>query len=870
MVRHRTAIEQLVRAAGPDAGLPAAARYSKVIDGLLCALFRALETSMMAEGSWVPVGLAAVGSYGREELAFFSDLDVRLISTAKVDKVRPVAEALLYPLWDAGLSIGHQVVTPNEVLDLAQNDLPTATTLLDWRLVAGDRTVSDKLVERATEGLFGIGNISKFLERLAKRVTERGERYGGSVYLLEPDVKNGIGGLRDLDVACWAVRARFHVRTLRELVRIGVLLAREWQEIDEAMSLLWRVRNLLHLNAGRRSDRLSFDRQEALAKDLGYGPGGAGVEAFMSEYYRNARVIARTRELILQRAEPPPKRKPRERTLGNGLKLTNDQVSVDDPSALEQDPALALRLYEEAVKRDLPVYGFARDAVARALATPGFSERLRASEEASRLFVRLCTTVQVTKLRAGSVLQELHDVGLLVAMVPEFLPVVGRVHHDVYHTYTVDVHSVAVVDHLRALVRGELAAEHPLASRLAAEISRSTVLFFAALLHDIGKDEGGKMHSERGAGLARTVLERLGLAETDIREIEHLVLKHLRMYHVATRRDIDDPETLEAFGEEVHGREGLRELYLLTICDVSMTSMGALTSWKARVLEQLYFATDAVLSSVPALHGEDRLEQARSAVRALCPERGERVFLDHFLQAMPERYLYANESQDIVRHSRFARAAQMQQVNVTVMTVAAPYVELGFVADDRPGLLAMITATLAAARIKILSAQVHNWVDTYGRTRALDLFWVRLGTTPDTVQAAVPRLQRDFERLLSQELTPADLVTGGVARRSHWSDRPMPTIVTDVHVDNRVSQNHTIIEVTTRDQAGLLFWLSHTLQMLHLQISLAKINTEGNLVADVFYVTDEQGTKVTDPERIEVIKTRLSSTIAHLEKANES
>ncbi len=870
VVRHRGAIEQLVRAAGPEAGLPAAVRYSKVIDGLLCALFRALETSMAVEGTWVPVGLAAVGSYGREELAFFSDLDVRLVSSAKVDKVRPVAEALLYPLWDAGLSIGHQVVTPNEVLELAQNDLPTATTLLDWRLVAGDRTVSDKLVERAAEGLFGIGNISKFLERLAKRVTERGERYGGSVYLLEPDVKNGIGGLRDLDVACWAVRARFHVKTLRELVRLGVLLAREWQEIEEATSLLWRVRNLLHLNAGRRSDRLSFDRQEALAKDLGYGPGGAGVEAFMSEYYRNARVIARTRELILQRAEPPPKRKPRERSLGNGLKLTNDQVSVEDPAAVEQDPALALRLYEEAVKRDLPVYGFARDAVARALASPGFAERLRASEEASRLFVRLCTTVQLTRLRGGSVLQELHDVGLLVAMVPEFSPVVGRVHHDVYHTYTVDVHSVAVVDHLRALVRGELAAEHPLASRLAAEISRSNVLFFAALLHDIGKDEGGKMHSERGAGLARTVLERLGLAETDIREVEHLVLKHLRMYHVATRRDIDDPETLAAFCEEVHGREGLRELYLLTVCDVSMTSMGALTSWKARVLEQLYFAADALLSSTRAPHGEERLEEARAAVRALCPERGERVFLDHFLQAMPERYLYANESQDIVRHSRFARAAQMQQVNVTVMTVAAPYVELGFIADDRPGLLAMITATLAAARIKILSAQVHNWVDTYGRTRALDLFWVRGGTSPETVQAAVPRLQRDFERLLSQELTPAELVTGGVARRSHWSDRPMPAIVTDVHVDNRVSQNHTVIEVTTRDQAGLLFWLSHTLQMLGLQISLAKINTEGNLVADVFYVTDEKGTKVEDLERIEVIKTRLSSSIAHLEKANES
>ncbi|HEY3500756.1 MAG TPA: [protein-PII] uridylyltransferase [Polyangiaceae bacterium] len=867
VARHRSAVEEMVRSAGPDAGRPAALRYSKVIDGLLSSLFNALESTLTNDGIWQAVGLAAVGSYGREELAFHSDLDVRLISSARPDKVRPIAEALLYPLWDAGLNIGHQVVTLGEVIDLAQTDLPTATTLLDWRVVVGERSLSDKLLNRVFEGLFGIGNITKFLERLSARVTERSERYGGSVYLLEPDVKNGIGGLRDLDVAHWAARARFRVSELRDLVRQGVLLAREWQQIEEASLLLWRVRNLLHLHAGRRSDRLSFDRQEALAKELGYGPGGAGVEKFMSEYYRNARVIARTRELIIQRAEPPPKRKPRERSIGQGLKLTNEQVSLEDPGALENDPALVLRVYDEAVRRELPVYGFARDAIARAVSSPSFCEKLRASEEAARLFVRLCTTVQRTRLRGGSVLAELHDVGLLTAMIPEFLPVVGRVHHDLYHTFTVDVHSVAVVDHLRSLIRGEQAAEHPLASRLAAEISQPNVLFFAGLLHDIGKDEGGKNHSERGAEMSRGILARLGVSETEAREVEHLIWKHLRMYHVATRRDIDDPATLESFGEEVHGREGLRELYLLTVCDVSMTSLGALTSWKARVLEQLYLSTDHLLASGRgSSHGEDRLEKVRRSVRDLCPERGEREFLDHFLEAMPERYLYTNEPADIVRHSRFARAAQMKQVNVTVMTTAAPYVELGFIADDRPGLLAMITATLAASHFKILSAQVHTWVDQFGRTRALDLFWVRRGQTPTAVQGAVPRIQRDFERLLSQELTPAELVTGG-SKRSTWSDRPTPNIATDIYVDNRVSANQSVIEVTTKDQVGLLFWLSHSLQLLGLTISLAKINTEGNQVADVFYVTDEKGAKVTDPERIETIKMRIQSMIAHLEEA---
>ncbi|HEV8245264.1 MAG TPA: [protein-PII] uridylyltransferase, partial [Polyangiaceae bacterium] len=781
------------------------------------------------------------------------------------DKIRPIAESLLYPLWDAGLSIGHQVVTPADMLDLAHNDLPTATSLLDWRHIAGDRSGSEKMLERAFEGLFGIGSIGKFLERLSKRTSERIGRFGDSVYLLEPDVKNGIGGLRDLDIAHWVARARWRVTDLSQLVRLGVLLPREWQPIETAIKLLWRVRNLLHLYAGRRSDRLSFDRQEALAVDLGYGNGGAGVEAFMSEYYRHARCIERTRDLLLSRAEPPPKRRPRERMIGRSLKLTNDQVSITDAAELESDPALALRLYDEAVRLNAPVYRFARDSIARAASSEAFCEKLRQSEEAARLFVKLCQVTQETPFKDGSMLKELHDVGLLLAMIPEFSPVVGRVHHDVYHVYTVDVHSVAAVDRLRELIRGELAAEHPLASRLAAEISSPSVLFFAALLHDIGKDIGGKNHPERGYEMTRNILERLGVADHEIREVQHLVLKHLRMYHVATRRDIDDPDTIEAFCAEVHGREGLRELYLLTVCDVSTTSPTALSSWKARVLEALYVSAERALSADGNTRPEERLEQIRNSVRELCPERGEREFLDHFLQAMPDRYLYANDANDIVRHSRFARQGQMRQVNVALMTTADAYIELGFIADDRPGLLAMITATLTASRFQVVSAQVYSWVDAYGRTRALDLFWVRSGSNAESVAACVTKVEKDFGRLLSRELTPADLVTGG-SRKSRWSDRPTPRVQTEVNIDNRCSAGQSVIEVTTRDQLGLLFWLANTLQHLGLQISLAKINTEGTQVADVFYVTDENKGKVNDALSIEKIKTRILSTIAHIEK----
>lgn len=861
---HRGSIEARVQSAEDDAGLPAAERLAKTYDGLFCSLFKAVECTLSGKGQWQNVALAAVGSYGRGALALHSDLDVRLITSGRAEKVRHVAEAMLYPLWDAGLSIGHQVVNPGDMLDLAKTDLPTTTTLLDWRVVTGEPTTTERMLNRAWEGLFGSSTIGRFLEQLTRRARERAVRFGDSVYLLEPDVKNGIGGLRDLDLMHWAARARWRVENLEQLVRRGVLLPREWLQIDAAARFAWRVRNLLHLHAGRRSDRLSFDQQEILAGELGYGSNGPGVEQFMSEYYRYARVLWQAREMLLGRAEPPPKRRPRESSIGRGLKLTNGLVSLENPLDLEADPALALRVYDEAVRRELPVYPFARDSIARAAASPAFCEKLRASEEAARLFTRLCTTVQRTRLRGGSVLKELHDVGLLVAMIPEFAPVVGRVHHDIYHVYTVDVHSVAAVDRLRELSRGELAAEHPLGSRLAAEISRPNVLFFAALLHDIGKDIGGRDHDERGRQMAGEILPRLGVAEADVREVQHLVHKHLRMYHVATRRDLDDPKTIDSFCEEVHGTEGLRELYVLTLCDISTTSPTALTSWKARVLEELYRQAERRFEGHPNTQTHERLDQIKRRVLEECPERGEREFLVHYLNAMPDRYLYANDPQDIVRHSRFARQAQMQQVNVTVMTTADPYVELAFIADDRPGLLAMITATLTAARFKVIGAQVYSWVDAFGRTRALDLFWVR-GSTVDSVVSACPRLIRDFGRLLSQELSPAELVTGGT-RSSRWSDRPTPKVPIEVSVDNRCATRDTVIEVTTRDQQGLLFWLSNALQSLGLTISLAKINTEGNQVADVFYVTNSEGAKVTDPGKIEEIKNRILSTAAYLEK----
>jgi [protein-PII] uridylyltransferase len=868
LAQHRAKVEQQIRGGGAEAGLAAGVNYSRAIDGLLCALFSAVEAAMSREGSFVPVSLAAVGSYGRGAVSFSSDLDLRILCAGEVAMAaQPVVEALLYPLWDSGLSIGHQVVTEDEVIELARGDLPTATSLLDWRLLAGPEEASKRMLARAFEGIFGPGQIQEFLDRLASRAIERSARYGGSVYLLEPDVKNGPGGIRDLDIACWAARARFRVRDLKALVQLGVLIPREYARVAEAAELVWRIRNLLHVHAGRRSDRLSFERQETLAECMGYGSGGQAVERLMSDYYRNARELERARDMLLARAAPPPTRRPHWQRLGGGLVRLADSVTLAHPGALDAEPALALRLYEAAVRRNLRVNEYARDAVIRATTSDNFAERLRASPGASRSFLRLLTTAKLTRFRRGSVLAELHDVGLLAAMIPEFLPVIGRVHHDVYHTLTVDAHSVAAIDRLRELVRGDLAAEFPLASRIAAEAARPNVLYLATLLHDVGKDIGGRNHSERGAELAAVILGRLGSSDGETREVQSLIAKHLRMYHVATRRDIDDPETIDAFAAEVTGREGLCDLYLLTLADVSTTNPTAMTSWKARMVEELYCATERFLSTGERKPSDLVQLRRQAALDALSEDEAQvRAFASRFLSELPERYLVANTPDDVARHTRFAARCAGEAFHLEVLALADDHVEIGFVADDRPGLLAIITAALAAARLDVVGAQIYSWQDA-GRMRALDLFWVDGGSSVgDEVSTLLPRVRRDIALLLAGELEPRALVQKRTSRRGF--KRPKPQVATKVSFDDRATA-HTVLEVITRDQPALLFWLAHSLQDAGLSISIAKINTEGDSVADVFYVSDADGAKIDDPTRIEEIRGRILATIAQLQTEKE-
>ncbi len=892
----RAELERLVPALGrsvvlEDAGLVLGRRHARLCDRLLVSLFEHCAHEArhgrlcLPGGGLAPaelhhafeeVALGGVGGYGRSALALGSDLDVRLVAR-NVGAATVVAEALFYPLWDMGVPVGHLVGTIDELVDSARTDLKAATSLLDYRHIAGNRLLSNELEQRCQAGVFAHSELPRLFSRIEDEVRERHARFGGSVYLLEPDVKNGAGGLRDFDIACWAGKARFGAIEPEDLVRVGALLPREAAEMAAARELLWRIRNLLHAHAGRRSDRLTFDEQEVIASLLGYGDGVEAVEKMMSAYYRSARSISSARETMLLRAVPVlGKKKPREEDLGGGVRVFDGCVTMSDPHLLTRDPALAMRMLAAAVDRRAPLLPWARNEVARAAADPKFGEGLRQSVEASRLFRALVANCEETQIKKGSAIAELHDLGLLLAMIPEFLPVVGRVHHDVYHVYTVDVHSVAAVDRLASLVRGELTADHPLACRLAAEITRKSMLFFATLLHDVGKAIGGKDHSQRGADMADAILQRLGFGADDVAAACHLIRQHLVMYQLATRRDLDDPGTIEEFLRAVGDRETLDELYLLTLADLSTTSPTSMTSWKASMLEELYHAACRALGGTAG--DEQRLVRASAAaleaalaLPAVSTDEREarREFVPGYLASMPERYVLANAPAAIAAHAEIARKHHERSVSVDLVPSRHPQAaEICIIASDRPGLLASITAAIAASRLEVHAAQINSRNLPDGSVEAVDLFWVRdRGEGVDGVARALSGLGRDLEAVLDGRIDPRELA--GKRSRGSRTDRATPAVRTQIGIDDRASPRHTVLEVMTRDRPGLLYAIADALYRLGLVIAVAKINTEGMRVADVFYVSEANGEKLAPGKRTIEVRERIASVLESLEQERQ-
>lgn len=814
---------------------------SELVDRVVIALFQAVAPDR-------GFALAALGGYGRRELCPRSDVDLLLLTgDVPAEEARRVAAGLFTPLWDLGLEVGAATRTPADCEAFAGEDHTARTALLDRRFLAGDRGIYDDLEERLLRDLAG----SRADELVAAKVEEtrrRRERFGGTVHLLEPDVKQSPGALRDLQSALWIARVRTRAAGLSALLSRGILPPREYDRLFRARDFLWRVRNSLHYVAGRKEDRLTFDRQEQTAAALGYrdSPEGLAVEAFMRDYYLAAEAIRRIADDLVERcterrAPAPAPARP----VAPGLKLWNGRLTLEGRESLAADPSLFVRLFTAAEELAVSIYSWARDVV---------------REEAARIDDRLRSDPRVTAaLRAAlgratraDWLRQLHREGVLGALLPEFGRITAKHQHDLYHVYTVDTHSLLAVQRLGRLRAGEFLEEEGHLSHVAREIARPLALTLGVLFHDAGKGLGGH-HSERGAELVRRVCERLGVPPHEAADAEFLVREHLSMSHVSQHRDLSDPALIGDFAARMGTRARLDMLYVLTYVDIASVGPGTWTNWKGRLLRELYERTAAALDGAPA-EIEGSAHREALLARGIAPARA-----DAFLSRMPRRYLAFADPLDAPRALRALELLRGRTLSTAVRDDPGHDLTLVTIATrDRPGLLAAIAGVFAAHRIDILRADVFSTADG----AALDFFEVR-GPRGGAVERGRWRAaRRDLARVIAGEVEPGRLVARTL-RPSPLPPRPMPAVATRVRLDDRSSRHFTVLDVVARDRPGLLWAVTDALHGAGLSIAVARIATEGHRAVDAFYVVEADGRKV-GAARAPEIERRVADAVAAL------
>jgi len=865
-----------VRLAHPGSGGAACRAISDVYDREIAVRFEAAAADLPG-----PLALVATGGWARRELAPYSDIDFLVLHDGDEASAKALCDRLLYPLWDEKLAIGHAVREPRAAARLAKDDLATATALLDARHIAGASKLTADLMRATLSQIAPGGNPNELIALLAAEKKGRHARFGASLYLLEPNLKQGIGGLRDLATALWCAAVRWRPprpgqpnvdmpALVAELIAAGHLTRRQGLVLENARDFLLRIRALVHLTVKRRFDQLTFEIQEAVAPPL-YPDAKAGegdvrgavapaVEALMRDYYLHARGVQNISDRLLEATRVPARTKPRIAAIDESFLTFNGELALKDPKLFADRPSEMVRLFRVAVGEKLPVYGHTRELAAETLAKD--ATPLGADAKAARLFLEALADIRDAE--QPSALDTMNQLGVLSALMPEWLPCVGRVQHDLYHVYTVDQHQLLAVAMQKRLARGELADQHPLATELWREVARPTALFLGTLLHDVGKPMG-KGHAEKGAVAAERIALRLGMTADDADLVEFLVRQHLTMSTLSQRRDLSDPEVIARFAERVETEERLVQLYLLTLCDSAMTNPDNLSAWKANLLAELMRKTREHFRG-GALR-ESRSEDANAEVKARITQLAEgEPDVQTIVEGIDPRLFTQLTPRQAARNVKLVAAARTRTPRVGLAVNCWPlkgHSEVAIVAPDAPGVLAAIAGALTASRLDVLGA-VLGHVDLAEGRLVTDVFYVR-----DLKGAAIAeddprwaRLEEDLRALVGGPSPDHDAVATLIARRRPRSGLPKritPGVITDIKLHDESTQA-TIVEVSTLDRVGVLYAITQTLADLDLDISLAKVTTEGEKVADVFYVT-RRGQRITDEEERAQLVKRLREAV---------
>ena len=867
--RHLTRIQQDVREDFETyrmAGVEAAQRLAAMADVAVRVLFaHAVQEVAGLAGLTDPVAIAATGGYGRSMLAPFSDIDLLFLTPdAPAPATLLVVEYMLYFMWDLGLKVGHATRSVAQCLADAQSDLTIRTSLLDARLLAGDADVFACFLgefarssEAAGVGAFVTG---KQAERLARH-----RRFGESAFLVEPNIKEGRGGLRDLQTQYWMVRAAYGPFTPNELVggSLGLLDPQELRRLRRSWDFLWTVRFHMHYVSGRAEDRLTFDLQPVVGARMGYTRHGVqdGVERFMRHYFLTARDVTRL-TLVLEPVvirhvvgEPAVQVETDRALLEAGFVLADGQITPGRPDDFDAEPIRMLSMLRLARQRRLALHPLAVRALIR-------HERraisLRGSAEAGEIFLDLlCGCDPDGRPDGARWLSILNETGIIGRMLPDWARVVGQMQFDTYHIFTVDEHTIEAVRILNALERGKLADVAPIASGLIEDLQSRRALYMAMLLHDIAKGRGGD-HSILGADIATAVGPQYGLTPEETETVSWLVLHHLLLSQTAFKRDIDDPKTIFDVAETVQSPERLKLLLVLTVADMRAVSSKVWNAWKATLLRELYARVAEVLAGGLSTTERDvRVKRARAAVDEMLAASGwseaDRAF---FSSLGYPSYWLSFDSETHVRHAGMIRDAEARGAPLTVATEpshARAVTEVTIYATDHPGLFSRIAGAFAMAGASIVDARIHTMTNGC----ALDTFWVQDAAggafdQPHRIAKLAVLVEQALSGHLRLDKEIPKLAPSLIGRRMRAIHVP-PRVV----VDNRASNTYTVLEVNGRDRPGLLHDVTSAISEQGLTIASAHVTTYGVRAVDVFYVKDVFGLKVENERKLSGLRDAL-------------
>ena len=848
-------------AAKPSAGHEITHGYAFLTDQLIRVIHDYVTAYVFPVGNRTTaerLAILAVGGYGRAEMAPHSDVDIAFITPMKRSPwCEQVIEAMLYLMWDLGLKVGHSSRSIADTMRMAKEDLTIRTALLEGRIVWGDQDVYDELRQKFWAEVVQ-GSERKFLTQKLEERNQRHARMGNSRYVVEPNVKEGKGGLRDLQTLYWIGKYIHRAESAAQLAEMGLFTPAEYRSFRRAEGFLLAVRSHMHVITDRAEDRLTFDLQRQVAERMNFAdrPGKSAVERFMQYYFMQVKRVGSLTGVFLSHLDDEFAKKrarsgffagwsTKPRTL-KGYVVSGGKIKAPRDKWFADDPVRLIELFQLAEAEGLEIHPETMRQAGRD--TKLIDKSVRKDPRANALFLELLGG----RNDPETALRWMNEAGVFGRFVPDFGRVNAQMQFDMYHHYTVDEHTIRAIGLLSQIERGLLEDDHPRGTKQIHRVGSRRALYVAVLLHDIAKGRGGD-HSVLGAEVAKRLCPRFGLDEKETALVQWLVLQHLLMSSTAQKRDLTDPKTIEDFVSEVKSVDRLRNLAILTAVDIRAVGPGTWNSWKGQLLGELYDAAQERLRLGHKRKGRQAQVDARKA--GVAEELGDNSGLVEEVGGLLSDAYWIAEPEDIIAKN-LVQYAEARRIDEDLSIHCEVDEERGatlvsVIAADHPGLFYRIAGGIHLAGANIIDARIHTAANGY----AIDNFLVQdLHDQPLREDSQITRLKQGIKDAL---LANVELVPKLAARPLSHSRAKAFTVAPGVNFDNSASNHFTVIEVTARDRPALLNRLAHALYKANLIVQSAHITAYGEVVVDTFYVTDLTGSKVTLTDRLTEIEANL-------------